>query len=87
MSWLRRNLLLLGGIALLALSLAVATWAEWHYFVDQAVTHGERPPGFWSAAHVHDWLYNAAMNWQSELAFGLVFVVLLNRAKGKGEET
>jgi hypothetical protein len=31
---------------------------------------------------MHDWIYNAASNWQSELLFGVLLVVLLHRSKG-----
>jgi hypothetical protein len=37
--------------------------------------------------HVHDWLYNAASNWQSEMLFGVLVVALLHRLPGDRDET
>lgn len=62
--------------------LAVFTWAEWHYFLDQAASHHEPRPTFWSAEHVHDWVYNAASNWQSEMLFGVLLIAVLHRLPG-----
>jgi hypothetical protein len=64
-------------------SFAAFTWAEYGYFCDQGRDHGNRGcEGFWSAAHLHDWIYNTASNWQSELFFGVLLVILLHKAKG-----
>jgi hypothetical protein len=63
-------------------SFAAFTWAEYGYFCDQASDHKQSCQGFWSAAHLHDWVYNITSNWQSELFFGVLLVILLHRAKG-----
>jgi hypothetical protein len=63
-------------------SFAAFTWAEYGYFCDQASDHKQRCAGFWSAEHLHDWIYNATSNWQSELFFGVLLVILLHRARG-----
>lgn len=83
MSWVRRHLLIIAVCLLAVASFVTFTWAEWHYFLDQASTHKEPLPTFWSAEHLHDWLYNAAANWQSELIFGVLVVVLLHKAEGR----
>jgi hypothetical protein len=71
-------------VALLAMSsFALFTWAEYGYFCDQAKSHHEACPPFWSAEHIHDWAYNAAANWQSELIFGVLIVVLLHKLEGR----
>lgn len=55
---------------------------EYGYFCDQSADHGTHScPSFWSAEHRHDLLYNAAANWQSELWFGVLLVILLHKAK------
>lgn len=65
---------------------AVFTWAEYGYYCDQSRDHGATNcPGFWSASHMHDWLYNMTSNWQSELFFGVLLVILLHKAKGGDE--
>ena len=64
------------------LSFAIFTWAERGYFCDQASDHHSHCQGFWSSEHLHDWIYNAASNWQSELLFGVLLVVLLGKARG-----
>lgn len=61
---------------------AVFSWAEYGYFCDQTKDHGGECLGFWSIEHMHDWIYNATSNWQSELFFGVLLVILLHRAKG-----
>jgi hypothetical protein len=64
-------------------SFAIFSWAEYGYFCDQGREHGnEGCEGFWSMAHLHDWIYNMASNWQSELFFGVLLVILLHKAKG-----
>jgi hypothetical protein len=83
----RRHPLIFAVAALGLCSLALFTWAEWHYFVDQARSHKQAAPGFWSGEHVHDWLYNAASNWQSEMLFGVLVVALLHRLPGDRDET
>jgi hypothetical protein len=65
---------------------AVFVFSEYGYFCDQASDHHTSPcPGFWSAQHLHDLLYNAAANWQSELWFGVLLVILLHKAHGGDE--
>jgi hypothetical protein len=70
MTWLRRHALVVGVAVLGALSFALFSWAEFGYFCDQA---GE---------HLHDWVYNAASNWQSELLFGILLLVILLKIEG-----
>lgn len=70
-------------VGLLAVVFFIAfTWGEYGYFCDQAKDHHNVCPGFWSSEHMHDWVYNAASNWQSELFFGVLLVILLHRAEG-----
>lgn len=74
---------LTGVVAVLAFaSFAVFSWAERGYFCDQAKDHGNACPSFWSSEHMHDWIYNTASNWQSELFFGVLLVILLHKARG-----
>jgi hypothetical protein len=75
--WLTVTVAVLAGLCF-----AAFTWAEYGYFCDQNKDHSERCQGFWSSEHLHDWIYNAASNWQSELIFGVLLVILLHRAKG-----
>lgn len=82
MIWLRRHALLIVVAIFTVVSFVAFTWAEWHYFLDQAKTHNESAPTFWSSEHLHDWLYNAAANWHSELAMGILLVVLLHKLEG-----
>jgi hypothetical protein len=83
MDWAKRHALAIGVILLGIASLAVFTWAEYGYFCDQGRDHGnEGCEGFWSQAHVHDWLYNAASNWQSELLVGIGLLVALKKFEG-----
>lgn len=60
----------------------VFVWHERGYFCDQASDHHQPCPGFWSSEHLHDLIYNASANWQSELWFGVLLVILLHRARG-----
>lgn len=83
MNWVRRHAILIAVPVLAVTSFVIFAWAEWHYFQDQARSHGESvPTEFWSSAHMHDLLYNAAANWQSELIFGVLLVVLLHKIEG-----
>lgn len=77
MSFVRRHRTLLLFLALGLIALAIYTWAEWHYFVDQAASHHEPRPRFWDPEHVHDWLYNGMSNWQSDFLIGAFAVYLL----------
>lgn len=81
--WLRENLLIVLAVILGPLFLAIFTWQEWEFFKDQAVAHHEDVPDFWSAAHMHDWLYNAFANFCSEVIFGLLIVTVALRIEGK----
>jgi hypothetical protein len=68
-------------------SFGLFTWAEYGYFCDQGRDHGNQGcESFWSSAHIHDWLYNAAANWQSELIYGVLLVILLKKSRG-GDDT
>lgn len=70
-----------------AICFAAFTWGEYGYFCDQARDHGPgRCPGFWSSQHLHDWVYNATSNYQSELLFGVLVVTLLHRLAGRADE-
>ena len=90
--WLRRHALAIGVVTLGIATLAAFTWAEFRYFCDQQAqwnevlraAHGQPSPcpGFWSAEHLHDWVYNAASNWQSELLVGIGLLVALNKLEG-----
>jgi hypothetical protein len=80
--WIRRHALALGVAAIGILSFAAFTWSERAYFCDQAKDHMSPCQGFWSSEHLHDWIYNAASNYQSELLFGVLLVVLLHKAEG-----
>jgi hypothetical protein len=83
MSWARRHALVLTVAVVGAISFALYTWAEYGYFCDQGRDHGNHGcEGFWSNSHLHDWIYNAASNWQSELLFGVLLVVLLHKLEG-----
>jgi hypothetical protein len=74
-------------VAFLAVASLVAfSWGEYGYFCDQGRDHGnESCEGFWSTTHLHDWIYNMASNWQSELLFGVLLVILLHKSKGGDE--
>jgi hypothetical protein len=96
MGFLRRHLLAVVVAALGAISFAIFTWSEYGYFCDQNSDHNEilqqvhgRPqacPSFWSSEHIHDWVYNAASNWQSELIFGVLLIVVLHGLAGRKDE-
>src|SRR4051794_580892 len=78
----RDHSLLITVLMLGLLALVFYTWAEWQYFADQAHEHSSAVGSFWSKEHFHDWAYNAASNWQSELLFGVGIVVILHRLPG-----
>lgn len=92
MEWLRRHALVVGATVLGLISFVVFSWAEYGYFCDQnqnlneILRHvgGDPQPcqSFWSREHVHDWLYNAASNWQSELIYGIMVLVILMKIEG-----
>lgn len=83
MDWIRRHALAIGVILLGIASFALFTWSEYGYFCDQGRDHGNKGcESFWSQAHLHDWIYNAASNWQSELLVGIGLLVVLNKIEG-----
>lgn len=81
-TWLRRHALLVAIALVGAGSFAAYTWAEWGYFCDQASSHHQTCSGFWSAEHLHDWIYNTMSNWQSEAIIGILLLVVLLKAEG-----
>jgi hypothetical protein len=79
-TWLRRHALVISIAILGVISFAVFTWAEYGYFCDQGRDHGDQGcQSFWGKAHLHDWIYNAASNYQSELLFGILVLILLKK--------
>jgi hypothetical protein len=85
-NFLRRHPLAVTVAVLGVISFLIFTWAEYGYFCDQAQSHHESCSGFWSLEHLHDWIYNAASNWQSELLFGILLVILLRKVGGDEDE-
>jgi hypothetical protein len=83
--WLRHHWLTVAVVCFAIASLVLFTWGERGYFCDQAASHHEACGGFWDSEHLHDWLYNAASNWQSELLFGVLLVILLRHSRGGDE--
>lgn len=91
-SWLRRHALVIGVALIGTLAFAMFTWGEWGYFRDQCSNlntvltgvhaHAQTCPSFWSREHIHDWSYNAASNWQSEMLFGILLLVVLLKLEG-----
>jgi len=87
MRLLKEHALVIGVALLGALTFALYTWAEYGFFCDQGRDHGNQGcEGFWSNAHLHDWIYNAASNWQSELWFGVLIVILLRKLQTGNED-
>lgn len=87
MNWVRRHSLVMIVAVFGTLSFVVFTWAEYGYFCDQGREHGnEGCESFWSMAHIHDWVYNAASNYQSELLFGILVILLLKRVASDRDE-
>lgn len=80
MGWIRRHSLTLILATLGLAFFALFTWAEYGYFCDQAKAHHEACVSFWSREHLHDWIYNAASNWQSEVLMGAVLIYVLKTA-------
>ena len=83
MEWIRRHALVVGVAILGIFSFCLFSWAEYGYFCDQASDHDQKCSGFWSSEHIHDWAYNAASNWQSELLFGILLLVVLLKIEGR----
>lgn len=83
MEWLRRHALVCAVTVLGMGSFALFSWSERGYFCDQASDHHQPCPAFWSSEHIHDWIYNAASNWQSELLFGILLLVVLLKIEGQ----
>lgn len=87
MNWVHRHSLAVAVAVLGLVSLAIFTWAEYGYFCDQGREHGNKGcESFWSMAHVHDWTYNAFSNYQSELLFGILVILLLKRVASDRDE-
>lgn len=82
MEWIRRHALVLGVAVFGIVSFAAFTWSEYGYFCDQASDHRQPCPGFWSSEHLHDWIYNATSNWQSEALIGILMLALLLKLEG-----
>lgn len=83
MEWAKRHALAIGVVVFGLAAFALFTWAEYGYFCDQGRDHGNHGcEGFWSMAHLHDWIYNTASNWQSELLVGIGLLVALNKLEG-----
>jgi hypothetical protein len=81
--WTRRHALAIGVVVFGAAFFALFTWAEYGYWCDQGRDHGQTAcPSFWTTRHLHDWIYNAASNWQSELLVGIGLLVVLNKLEG-----
>lgn len=80
--WFRRHTLAVTVAVLGSISFAIFSWAERGYFCDQAKDHHSKCQGFWSAEHMHDWVYNLFSNYQSELLFGILVVVMLHKIAG-----
>ena len=95
MALIRRHSLALTVAALALAALVLFVWSEFSYFCDQQsqwnevlrAVHGQPQPcpSFWSRDHMHDLLYNAASNWQSELLFGILLVLILKDDFGMTE--
>lgn len=77
MKWARDHTLAITVAVIGSISFALFTWSERGYFCDQAKDHHSACQGFWSVEHLHDWIYNATSNYQSELLFGILVVILL----------
>lgn len=82
MKWIKHNLLLIGAVSLGIAMFSFYTVNEYGYFCDSSKQHHAKCEGFLSSAHLHDWLYNASSNWQSDLLVGAALVTVLRRAEG-----
>jgi hypothetical protein len=92
MLWAKRHALMVAVLVLIPIVLVIFSWAEYGYFCDQSdnlneilrATHGspQSCEGFWSTAHLHDWIYNMASNWQSDLLIGILLVLAFNKIEG-----
>jgi hypothetical protein len=81
MDFLRRHWVAIAVLIMGLVSFAAFTWSEYGYFCDQGRDHGnEGCESFWSMAHLHDWIYNASSNWQSELLVGVLLVIVIKNA-------
>jgi len=86
-NFLRRHALVIAVAILGLVSFAAFTWAEYGYFCDQGREHGDVGcRSFWSQAHLHDWVYNATSNYQSELLFGILVLILLKKISSKQDK-
>lgn len=82
MTWLRRHAVIVTVAILGPAVLALYSWAEYGYFCDQARSHHEPCTGFWSIGHLHDWIYNATSNYQSDLLIGILLLLILFKIEG-----
>jgi hypothetical protein len=75
-SWLRDHLLsvILGSLFLV--SLIGQYYYQYQYEVQQAIEHGQPPPGATSAEYLNSFLASMLENWQSEFLQLVSFVVL-----------
>jgi len=88
----QRHALLIAVLVFAPIAFMIFTWAEYGYFCDQSdnlneilrASHAEQQSceGFWSSAHLHDWVYNMASNWQSDLLIGILLVMTFNKIEG-----
>jgi hypothetical protein len=87
MLFIRQHKLFMIVLTLALISWVTFFWAEYGYFCDQGREHGNKGcESFWSMAHIHDMVYNLAANWQSELTFGVLLVLVLNKLGDRDSE-
>jgi hypothetical protein len=84
-SWLQKHSFLVFSGVLGALLFAVFTWSERGYFCDQAKDHKSPCGSFWSSEHLHDWVYNAFSNYQSEMLIAVFLVLMLKKGASEGD--
>lgn len=75
-SWLRDHLLSIILGSLFLVSLVGQYYFQYRYEVQQAIEHGEPPPGATSAEFLNSFLASMLENWQSEFLQLVSFVVL-----------
>lgn len=91
-SWARRHALKIAVVVFGIAAFITFTVNEYGYFRDQCHNQntiikaaGGKPetcPGFWSPEHKHDWFYNGASNWHSEILLGIGFLVVFLKIEG-----
>lgn len=82
MTWIRRHALAITVCIIGTISLIAFTWADWYNYSNEQSAHHESAI-FWSKDFLANWLDNAAQNWHSELLFGVLLVILLNKLEGQ----